>query len=128
VHNFMCCINIIIIIIIISIAPQLLVFIMWRNCNYSQPWSNGIFLWVVLIVEDILKDIENGKNIKHIIRRTEALPKTLEDLFATLLDKMEPEDSETALRLFHWAVLATGRLRLREWHHILAFIRGKPPS
>src|SRR6266699_2988004 len=33
----MCCINIIIIIIIISIAPQLLVFIMWRNCNYSQP-------------------------------------------------------------------------------------------
>ncbi|RYP60958.1 hypothetical protein DL770_009885 [Monosporascus sp. CRB-9-2] len=90
--------------------------------------SNGIFLWVVLAVEGILKDVESGKNAKHVLKRTKSLPKALEDLFAQTLEEMDPGDLRTALRLFQWAVLATGRLRIREWHHILAFLREKPPA
>ncbi|KAK1763216.1 hypothetical protein QBC33DRAFT_562996 [Phialemonium atrogriseum] len=89
--------------------------------------SNGIFLWVVLAVEGVLNDVENGKNAKYILKRTKALPKALKDLFGTLLKEMDPEDREISLRLFQWAVLATNRLRLREWHHILAFVREPPP-
>lgn len=90
--------------------------------------SNGIFLWVVLAVEGVLKDVENGKNAKYILKRTKALPEALKDLFGTLLKEMDPEDREISLRLFQWAVLATNRLRLREWHHILAFVREPPPA
>lgn len=90
--------------------------------------SNGIFLWVVLTVESILKDFETGENIKFILKRTESLPKTLEALYEQIIDNMDPENRKMALRLFQWAVLATDRLRIREWHHILAFIREKPPA
>ncbi|KAI0418466.1 hypothetical protein F5X98DRAFT_338140 [Xylaria grammica] len=90
--------------------------------------SNGIFLWVVLTVEGILKDLETGENIKFILKRTESLPKTLEALYEQIIENMEPENRKMALRLFQWAVLATERLRIREWHHILAFIRENPPA
>ncbi|KAI0117654.1 hypothetical protein F4776DRAFT_276707 [Hypoxylon sp. NC0597] len=90
--------------------------------------SNGIFLWVVLAVEGILKDVEDGKNTKYILKRTKRLPKALEDLYASMLENIDPNNRQMALRLFYWAILATGRLRLREWHHILAFIREDPPS
>lgn len=89
--------------------------------------SNGIFLWVVLAVDGILKDVEAGKNSKYILQRTKSLPKALEDLFCQMLEQMSPEDIGLALRLFQWAVLATERLRIREWHHILAFLRQVPP-
>ncbi|KAH8889254.1 hypothetical protein GQ53DRAFT_870313, partial [Thozetella sp. PMI_491] len=90
--------------------------------------SNGIFLWVILAVEGVLKDVENGKNTKYILQRTTALPKALEDLFSTLLQGIDPTERSTALRLFYWATLTTGRLRVGEWHHILAFIRDPFPS
>lgn len=88
--------------------------------------ANGIFLWVVLAVEGILKDLESGTNIKRIINRTKSLPKELEDLFAQILDGMDSDQLQMALRLFQWAVLPTDRLRIREWHHILAFLREEP--
>ncbi|OTA97657.1 hypothetical protein M434DRAFT_191505 [Hypoxylon sp. CO27-5] len=87
--------------------------------------SNGIFLWVVLAVEGIMKDVQDGKNTKYILKK---LPKALEDLYASMLKNIDPNNRQMALRLFYWAILATGRLRLREWHHILAFIREDPPS
>ncbi|KAI0199415.1 hypothetical protein F4808DRAFT_432407 [Astrocystis sublimbata] len=90
--------------------------------------SNGIFLWVVLAVEGILKDIEAGENTRYILNRTESLPKTLETLYSQIIREMNPENRKMALRLFQWAVLATERLRVGEWHHILAFIREKAPA
>ncbi|KAI1735610.1 hypothetical protein F4680DRAFT_434538 [Xylaria scruposa] len=90
--------------------------------------SNGIFLWVVLAIEGILKDIEIGKNIKYILKRTESLPKTLETFYERIIGDMDLENRRMALRLFQWAVLATERLRIREWHHILAFLRDKAPA
>ncbi|KAG7286030.1 hypothetical protein NEMBOFW57_008328 [Staphylotrichum longicolle] len=89
--------------------------------------SNGIFLWVVLAVEGILKDFESGQNAKHILKRTKSLPKALEDLFAQILDRIDPANLSMTLRLLQWAVLPTDRLRIREWHHILAFLREEPP-
>jgi len=108
--------------------------------------SNGIFLWAVLAVEGILKDVESGKNIKHILEHTDSLPRALEDLFAQILEHTDSlpraledlfaqileetghEDLKITLRLLQWAVLPADRLRVREWHHILAFLLGKPPA
>lgn len=90
--------------------------------------SNSIFLWVVLTVEGVLTDFRSGQNMKYILDRTESLPTTLENLYEQIITGMALENREMALRLFQWAVLATDRLRIREWHHILAFIRENPPA
>ncbi|KAI1176685.1 hypothetical protein F4777DRAFT_247196 [Nemania sp. FL0916] len=91
--------------------------------------SSGIFLWVVLVVDMILKEFANGENNKFVLTRIKSLPQTLGALYAEIIkDIMAGEDSEMALRLLQWAILATDRLRVREWHHILAFIRKEPPD
>ena len=87
--------------------------------------SSGIFLWVVLTVDGILRDTAKGMNTKRILTRTGTLPKPLEGLFGALLGDIDAEDRATALKLFQWSTLATGKLRVREWHHILAFIRDR---
>ncbi|KAL7956672.1 hypothetical protein V8C34DRAFT_306352 [Trichoderma compactum] len=56
--------------------------------------SDGMFLWVVLVVEDVLKDWDDGKDMPHLIKL-----------------------------VTDWAILATKPLHLHEWHHIMAFIR-----
>ncbi len=96
-------------------------------CEAVALRSGGIFLWVVLAVEGILKDFERERNAKQVLRRTKSLPKALEDLFAQIIEGMDRRTREMALRLFQWAVLPTDRLRIREWHHILAFLRAEPP-
>ncbi|KAK0644212.1 hypothetical protein B0T16DRAFT_495083 [Cercophora newfieldiana] len=96
--------------------------------NRIAERSNGIFLWTVLATERLLKDAENGKSVRYILARIGTLPAGLEDLFTTVLKGIDPEDQAIALRLFQWSILATGRLRLREWHHILAFIRRPHPT
>lgn len=96
--------------------------------NTVAQRSNGIFLWAVLAVEGIIEDMESGKNAKQVLGRTQSLPKVLEDLFRQMLDQMNREDVETALRLFQWAVLATAPLRIHEWHHILAFLHDDTPT
>ncbi|KAH7357919.1 hypothetical protein B0T11DRAFT_283328 [Plectosphaerella cucumerina] len=89
--------------------------------------SSSIFLWAVLAADRVLKDLENGINTRQLLNRINTLPKALEDLFAEILKEVQGEDLEVTLRLFQWAILAIDRLRVREWHHVLAVIREVPP-
>ncbi|KAI1130301.1 hypothetical protein F5Y10DRAFT_263195 [Nemania abortiva] len=92
--------------------------------------ANGVFLWVVLVINEIAKQRDNGRNERYLLKQIRHLPAQLDSLFAELLDlrKMSKPELRLALRLFQWAILSTSTLRLREWHHILAFIRAKPPK
>lgn len=92
--------------------------------------ANGVFLWVVLVVDEIIKGRENGRNEKYLLKQIRQLPTQLDSLFTELLDlgKMSGPELRETLRLFQWAILSTSLLRLREWHHILAFIRDEPPK
>jgi ankyrin repeat protein len=92
--------------------------------------ANGIFLWVVLVTDEIVKERDNGRNERYLLEQICHLPAQLDSLFAELLDlhKMSKPELRMTLRLFQWAILSTSSLRLREWHHILAFIRDEPPK
>ncbi|RYP37671.1 hypothetical protein DL768_010844 [Monosporascus sp. mg162] len=92
--------------------------------------ANGIFLWVVLVIDEIVKERDNGRNERYLLEQIRHLPAQLDSLFAELLDlhKMSKPELRITLRLFQWAILSTSVLRLREWHHILAFIRDEPPK
>jgi hypothetical protein len=95
-----------------------------RNDIVSK--SSGVFLWVKLVVQALLEDREQGANRRSLHGRLRQIPEELEDLFVQLLTRPPVSSSRadlTRLRLFQWAILAVEPLRLREWHHILAFIR-----
>ncbi|KAL6879276.1 hypothetical protein J3F83DRAFT_295651 [Trichoderma novae-zelandiae] len=83
----------------------------------------GVFLWAVLVVEDVLKHWDNGSEVPYLTTRVMNVPEELETLFFNMLSDLEPETKQLMVRFFQWAILATKPLRLYEWHHIMAFIR-----
>ncbi|KAH7261549.1 hypothetical protein BKA59DRAFT_409635, partial [Fusarium tricinctum] len=90
--------------------------------------SAGVFLWVILVVDTILNDWENGKGVHYLLTRLDVVPEALEDLFSQMFFSLNAGEKHLTVRLFQWAILSTKPLRLHEWHHILAFIRRPAPS
>lgn len=84
--------------------------------------SSCVFLWASLAVDTLLKHWDAGRNMKYLRSQLREIPEALEDLFITLLTPAHDEDTRDTVRLFQWAVLAVQPLRVREWHHILAFM------
>lgn len=87
--------------------------------------SQGIFLWVVLAVDLLTRDLEAGKNIRYLENHLCSLPDGLDDLFRDILMKSQ-KDRYPRLRFFQWAILGGEGMQLREWRHILPFL-GRPP-
>jgi hypothetical protein len=52
--------------------------------------ADGVFLWVRIVVKDILRGIRNLDNFSLLWARLNTLPKDLEPLFAHLISKIEP--------------------------------------
>ncbi|KAH6880373.1 hypothetical protein B0T10DRAFT_392290, partial [Thelonectria olida] len=90
--------------------------------------SAGVFLWVILVVDTILNDWEDGKGLHYLLTRLDVVPEALEDLFSQMFLSLNSGEKHLTVRLFQWAILSTKPLRLHEWHHILAFIRRPVPS
>ncbi|KAK3322853.1 hypothetical protein B0H66DRAFT_215826 [Apodospora peruviana] len=89
--------------------------------------SAGVFLWVALVVDEILQKWDEGESLQSLLGVVDNTPVELEALFSSLVDGVEPKLRPLTLQLFQWAVLATRPLRLYEWQHILGFISA-PPS
>ncbi|KAF3062293.1 Calcium-independent phospholipase A2-gamma [Daldinia childiae] len=90
--------------------------------NKIAEISSGVFLWVVLVVDLLLEELDKGRNIKYLEdERLPEVPRRLQDLFRDILSRIKEEDREISLHFFQWAILA-GELRLKEWRHIFPFI------
>ncbi|KAI8964916.1 hypothetical protein F5Y11DRAFT_363187 [Daldinia sp. FL1419] len=100
-----------------------------RLRNKIIEMSSGVFLWVVLVVDLLLAELDRGRTIEYLeTQRLPEVPRGLQDLFRNILGRIKDEDRETSLRFFQWAILA-GELRLKEWRHIFPFIgHNKPKS
>ncbi|KAL7933958.1 hypothetical protein V8C35DRAFT_44056 [Trichoderma chlorosporum] len=85
--------------------------------------SSGVFLWVVLVVEDVLKNSDDGKGMSYLMKLVTSVPEELQTLFSDMFSNLEPMTKEVTVRFFQWAILATKPLRLHEWHQIMAFIQ-----
>lgn len=88
--------------------------------------SGGVFLWVSLVLKDILRKKDEGWGMKALLKDLNSVPRELEDLFHQLLTA--GPSSKMIARMFQWALLPAKPLRLHEWHHILAFIGEHRPS
>jgi hypothetical protein len=95
-----------------------------RICSKSA----GVFLWAVLVLDDILLDWDGGKDIRHLLTHVDILPEPLETLFSEVLSTVRIQDRQLTTRFFQWVIMAAKPLRVHEWHHILAFIRQPVPA
>ncbi|KAH6867217.1 hypothetical protein B0T10DRAFT_573048 [Thelonectria olida] len=71
--------------------------------------SNGVFLWVTLVINGLLRHWDEGKGLRYLHQYVNQVPGELEDLFDEIIGSVEPNMNKP--------------LRLHEWHHILAFVK-----
>jgi hypothetical protein len=90
--------------------------------------SAGVFLWVVLVVEEVLQKWDHGKGMQSLLNQVDNLPVELETLFSQMFQHLDAEARQLTVKLFQWIILAARPCRLHEWHHILAFIRSPVPG
>jgi len=62
--------------------------------------ASGVFLWVVLVVRDLLGGLRNRDDISDLQKRLEALPSELEKLYTHMLGHVDPLYQEQASRTF----------------------------
>lgn len=62
--------------------------------------SEGVFLWVRLVVESLLDGMREGDRVSDLQKRLDAIPKDLEDLFQWMLDDLSPTYMDHAAQYF----------------------------
>ncbi|KAL8303507.1 hypothetical protein RB597_005023 [Gaeumannomyces tritici] len=82
--------------------------------------SNGIFLWVVLAVDSLVRDLEKGLNVRFLQNQLLRLPSDLHKMYKDVLLR-NPDDRDLRRRFFQWVIFG-GEIQLREWRDILPFL------
>ncbi|PYI35021.1 hypothetical protein BP00DRAFT_315786, partial [Aspergillus indologenus CBS 114.80] len=67
--------------------------------NTMAEKSEGVFLWVKLVVENVKHGIISGDRLQNLITYVYSLPNALEELFVTILVAIEKEDPRSAYAL-----------------------------
>ncbi|KAM0351043.1 hypothetical protein ACHAPU_002824 [Fusarium lateritium] len=75
--------------------------------NSIPEKANGIFLWIVLVVNEIRKKIEDDASQEQLLRLLESLPPGLEELFHHILNSLDADSRRTAYQTM--AVLRTAQ-------------------
>lgn len=68
--------------------------------------SRGVFLWVFLAVESLLRGLSNGDRISELRRRLDQMPKRLHEMFKRMLDSVEEVYQEQAAKMLQVALYA----------------------
>jgi len=68
--------------------------------------SDGVFLWVTLVVKSLLNGLTNGDRISFLRRRLKKIPSKIESLYRYMLIQIEPLYHEEGWQLFSIASLA----------------------
>ncbi|KAF8541766.1 hypothetical protein BDD12DRAFT_731270, partial [Trichophaea hybrida] len=92
--------------------------------EYIVEKAQGVFVWVQLVQEKLLKFAEKGCTEERIFNFLKSLPTGLEEFYHSMLNELEgrnePEDLEDGLRMFRFVLFANRPLRLAELRHALA--------
>lgn len=66
--------------------------------------ASGVFLWVRLVVYELVKALRDGDNIPQLLRRVEIIPKDLDAYFAQMMDSIEPRHHKEASTILQLAL------------------------
>ena len=78
--------------------------------------AKGIFMWVVLVVEMLNKEHDEGRLSSAMNEHLERIPSGLNEVFRMLLEKDNAHKDETVL-LLQWVLFAVRPLSLQELYH-----------
>lgn len=62
--------------------------------------ADGVFLWVRLITEELLRGMGNSCSIRQLIDKLESIPDGLENMFQRMLDSIDRTDQQRAAEMF----------------------------
>ncbi|KAF5870522.1 putative small s protein [Botrytis fragariae] len=62
--------------------------------------ADGVFLWVRLVLQEIVRGLDNRDSLQELQERMEIVPQDLEELFSSMLGKIEPFYSKKAASIF----------------------------
>jgi hypothetical protein len=85
--------------------------------------AQGVFVWVHLVREEVLKCSARGYTGRKIVDLLESLPKELEGSYRRMLDELESrsdEDVKDGVRILQFVLFTCRPLRLEELRHALA--------
>jgi hypothetical protein len=68
--------------------------------------AQGVFLWVYLVVDSLLKGLDEGDDARDLRGRLESLPDGLEEYFRHMLQTIDPSYREQTYRIFQVTVQA----------------------
>jgi hypothetical protein len=80
--------------------------------------AQGVFLWVSLVVADLLNGLAEGDNISDMQRRLELLPDDLEKMFQDIIQKIDSFYREEGIRYFEIAIHALEPLPVLAFHFL----------
>lgn len=69
-------------------------------CDDITEKASGVFLWVRLVVQSLLRGISDGDRVGDLMRRLKDLPADLEMLFQKILDSVDPAYKVNSSQLF----------------------------
>ncbi|PVH81097.1 hypothetical protein DL98DRAFT_654283 [Cadophora sp. DSE1049] len=88
--------------------------------------SDGIFLWVLLVVPRLRNAIRSGERMSTLTDLLEELPERLEDLFRNIIGRVSDNHLVETIRMIQLVVLAERPLTLEEFRHAISFPPGCP--
>ncbi|KAF7941879.1 uncharacterized protein EAE97_006716 [Botrytis byssoidea] len=62
--------------------------------------ADGVFLWVRLVLQEIVRGLDNRDSLRDLQERMEIVPQDLEELFSSMLEKIEPFYRKKAASIF----------------------------
>ncbi|QDS77953.1 hypothetical protein FKW77_001558 [Venturia effusa] len=81
--------------------------------------AQGIFQWVVLVVDKVIALARKGKTSRSIAQAVDQLPQSLAELYDSLLRTLDDEDKSISARLFLWVIYAEDPLSLPQLNQAL---------
>ena len=89
--------------------------------------ASGVFLWVVLVVEMMLRAEDEGETFGQKRWKLEQLPEELEELLVLILEGLSAQERLGILRILKWVALAERRLMSIEVCFALLMETPNPP-
>lgn len=89
--------------------------------------ASGIFLWVVFVVEILLRAEDDGETFGQKCKRLEVLPTELEELFETILKGISTDQRHDTYQILKWVTFAKRRLSPVELCFAIALETSNPP-
>ncbi|KAK4649956.1 hypothetical protein QC762_703660 [Podospora pseudocomata] len=72
---------------------------------FLEEMASGVFLWVVLVVELVVRDINSGQPMSKVAKRVKGVPKDMEDLYHQLFRSLTPDELTFSVPLIQWVLL-----------------------